>query len=445
MSITAIQIAEEVNKAGGTAYYVGGCVRDKLLGRTSNDIDIEVHGLTEDELEAALSGLGDTLSFGRSFGVHTLKGTNIDIALPRSEYSTGDGHRDFEIMVDPFIGPETASRRRDFTINALMEDVLTGEILDFHGGLSDLDAGIIRHIDNDSFVEDPLRVLRACDFAARLGFEIADETRELCRGIDISTLSRERVEEELRKALLFSEKPSVFFEELRKMNHLSVWFSEIEKLIGIPQDPIFHPEGDVWVHTMEVIDRAAGFRDKVSDPFAFMLLALTHDLGKITATEFIKGRYHAYGHEVQGLPIVEEFLNRVIGRKDIKKYVKNMMPLHMRPNVAAYVKSSEKSTSKMFDEAIAPADLIYFAMSDKPVVSGGEPYEGDPGFLWERLKIFDSVMKKPYVSGEDLIKAGYEPGEKFGKLLEYAHKLRLAGVDKDSAMKQIAGYARTLK
>jgi tRNA nucleotidyltransferase (CCA-adding enzyme) len=182
--------------------------------------------------------------------------------MPRREKATGRGHRDFEIEVDPFIGTYKAARRRDFTINALMQDVLTGEVVDHFGGMDDLRAGIIRHIDPETFIEDPLRVLRGAQFAARFGFRIAPETVELCKGIDLSALSRERIEEELKKALLKSDKPSVFFEEMRRMEQLDVWFPELGQTIGLEQDPVFHPEGDVWVHTMEVIDRAAAVRDK---------------------------------------------------------------------------------------------------------------------------------------------------------------------------------------
>lgn len=439
------RIAELVSAAGGRTFYVGGFVRDKVSGRDNKDVDIEVHGITPEKLYGILGEVGKPLSFGRSFGVFSLRGEDIDIAMPRRERATGHGHRDFEIEIDPFIGTYQAARRRDFTINALMEDVLTGEIVDHFGGMDDLDAGIIRHIDPDTFIEDPLRVLRGAQFAARFGFSIAPETIALCRGIDLSTLSRERIEEELRKAMLKADKPSVFFEALREMDQLDCWFPELKQLIGLEQDPIFHPEGDVWVHTMEVIDRAAAVRDKTSDPFAFMLLALTHDLGKIVTTELVKGRIHSYEHEVKGMPLVEALVERICGEKRILEYVDNMVPLHMRPNMAAYARPALKSTNRMYDAAIAPEDLIYFAMADRPVVSGSEEFSGDSEFLFERLGKYYETMEKPYVMGRDLIEAGLEPGEYFTELLEFAHKLRLAGIPKEEAMKQVLAYARKMK
>ena len=300
----AEQIAEYVREAGGRVFYVGGFVRDRLLGIDNKDVDIEVHGIDPDALLEILRRIGEPLTFGKSFGVFALKGEDIDIAMPRRERAVGSGHRDFEVDVDPFIGTREAARRRDFTVNSMMEDVLTGGIVDHFGGRRDLDEGVIRHIDPETFIEDPLRVLRGAQFAARFNFTIAPDTIELCRGIDLSVLSRERVEEELKKALLKADKPSVFFESLRAMDQLDVWFPELKQTIGLEQDPIFHPEGDVWIHTMEVVDRAAVFRDRVSEPYRFMLLALTHDLGKIVTTEEKNGRIHAYEHEVKGMPLV---------------------------------------------------------------------------------------------------------------------------------------------
>ena len=439
------KIAEEVKLAGGRVFYVGGFVRDKLLGIENKDVDIEVHGISPEALFEILKEFGEPLTYGKNFGVFGLKGKSIDIAMPRREHATGSGHKDFKIDVDPFIGTRAAAQRRDFTINSMMEDVLSGEIIDHFGGRNDLEAGVIRHIDADAFIEDPLRVLRGAQFAARFGFSIAPDTIELCRGIDLSALSAERVEEELKKALLKAGRPSVFFESLRAMDQLDVWFPELKQTIGLEQDPVFHPEGDVWTHTMEVIDRAAAFRDRVSDPFSFMLLALTHDLGKIVTTEEKNGRIHAYEHETKGMPLVEAFVSRLTNEKAVKEYVYNMVPLHMRPNVAAFSKPVMKSTNRMFDAAVAPEDLIWFAEADKPVVSGTVEFSGDREFLLDRLRLYKETMAKPYVMGRDLIEAGLEPGEDFAEILEYAHKLRLAGISRESALKQALTYGRKLR
>ena len=198
----AIAIAQKVASCGGSTYFVGGYVRDKLLGIENKDIDIEVHGITQKDLEEILSSIGELLRFGKSFGVYSIKGASIDVAMPRKEIATGRGHRDFDIEVDPFIGTEKACKRRDFTIGAIMQNVLTGEIVDHFGGIDDLHNKIIRHVNDDSFGEDPLRVLRAAQFASRFEFTIAEETIALCKNMDICALPAERVFEELKKALL---------------------------------------------------------------------------------------------------------------------------------------------------------------------------------------------------------------------------------------------------
>lgn len=436
----ARDIARKVSLHGGRAYFVGGFVRDSLLGLTNKDIDIEIHGISADTLREILSEAGQILEMGEAFGIFSLKGHSLDIALPRLEEATGSGHRDFDVSVAPFIGTKKAAERRDFTVNALMEDVLTGEIIDHFGGKADLENKILRHVSTESFPEDPLRVLRLAQFSARFGFGIADETKELCRKIDLSALSKERIEGELKKALLKSDKPSVFFEVLRECQALDVWFPEIKALIGIRQNPVFHPEGDVWVHTMEVLDRAVFYRDKAKDPFSFMLSALCHDIGKITATEEIDGVIHAYSHETKGLPLINSFLGRITGEKDVFTYVLNQTRLHMKPYVMLRASSSLKSFNRLFDEAFSPEELLYLAFSDNPKMS-----EAEKDSLFKKLSEFREIMSRPFVRGKDLIEAGLSPDKSFSELLSYSHKLRLAGISKESALKQTLSLARKNK
>ena len=426
------QIAQLVKEKGGRTFYVGGYVRDKLLNRENKDVDIEIHGINEEQLQDILKQVGDPISYGKSFGVYSLKGYDIDIALPRSEKAIGKGHKDFKIDVDPFIGYKQAARRRDITINALMQDVLTDEILDYYNGLDDLKNKIIRQVDSSTFIEDPLRVLRVAQFASRFEFEVAQETIELCKTIDLSFLSKERVEEELRKCLLKGKKPSIFFDTLNKMNQLDYWFKEIKDLISIKQDPIYHPEGDVYIHTMQVIDRAVKYRNKCKS-YEFMLLCLTHDFGKIICSQNINGRIHAYEHEVKEIPIIDNFIKRIANRKEVITYLKNMVPLHMLPNKCASDNSRIKKTNKMFYCAIEPTDLIYFSYCDK-----GD--EDNSLYLNQRYEEYKSMIIKPYVTGNDLIKAGIKQDKNFHELIEYATKLRLAEVNKDDALKQVLAY-----
>ena len=441
----AKKLAEAVGAAGGCAYFVGGYVRDLLMGQGGKDLDIEVHGLTPDMLKEILDSLGERLDIGESFGIFGLRGYSIDIAMPRKEKCRGRGHRDFDVFVDPHIGTLGAAKRRDFTINAMMQNILTGEIIDHYGGREDLAVGVIRHVDDDSFAEDPLRVLRGCQFAARFDFKIADETLELCRGMDISTLPRERIMGELEKALLKADKPSVFFERLREMDQLSVWFPELEALIGIEQNPKYHSEGDVWVHTMMVLDQAARLRKYASNRLGFMLSALCHDYGKAVCTEVINGEIHSYAHEVKGLPEVKRFMNRLTGEVALTKYVLNMTENHMKPNMMAAQGSSVKSTNRMLDSAIDPEGLICLAISDGLGKISPRPYVSYNDFFRERIGIYREYMARPQVGGQDLIAQGLKPGKNFSDYLSYAHKLHLAGVEKADALKQTLAYARKNK
>ncbi len=441
----ARRIAQAAREKGGRTFFVGGFVRDALMKRENKDVDIEIHGVSPQGIADLLDSLGERLNIGQSFGIFGLKGYDIDVAMPRKETLRGVGHKDFDVCVDPFIGTEKAAVRRDFTVNALMQDVLTGEIVDHFGGQEDLKNGVLRHVSGETFVEDPLRVLRAAQFAARFGFDVAEETVELCRGMRLDSLSRERIEGELEKALLKAEKPSVFFETLRRMNRLSEWFPELEALIGVPQSPKHHAEGDVWTHTMMVIDEAAKLREKCANPLGLMLAAAAHDLGKAVTTEFVKGDYHAYGHEMKGIPLAERFLTRITNEKKLIEYALSLVANHMRPNTAAGAGSSVKSTNRMFDEAIDPEALILIALADERGRITAYPSEPPEKFLYERLNIYKEAMARPAVMGKDLIAAGLAPGGDFSEILAYAHKLHLAGVEKENALKQTLSYAGKLR
>lgn len=436
----AEKIAEKTAELGGSVYYVGGCVRDKLLARENKDIDIEVHGISTAVLEKILDTIGECIQIGKSFGIYGIKGYSIDIALPRTERLIGTGHKAFEVTSNPFMGTYEAARRRDFTINALMENVLTGEIIDHFGGQADLHDGVLRHIDDTTFAEDPLRVVRAAQFAARFDFTVAAETIALCKNIDLSVLSGERILLEMEKALFKSDKPSVFFEQLRHMHQLDFWFPEVKALIDVPQNREHHREGDVWIHTMMVLDEAAKRRDMVRYPLGFMLSALCHDFGKAVCTTETDGVVHSYNHESEGLSFVRQFLMRITTETKLITYVLNMTEFHMQPNIMAGAGSRLKATNKLFDSAIEPFDLIQLSICDG---LGKIPQRNDTEeFLMQRYHKFEEIMAKPYVMGRDLIAAGLKPCAQFSEILAHAHKLRLAGCDKENALRQCLAYAR---
>lgn len=443
--VMARMIAEKVALEGGRAFYVGGIVRDHILGLDNKDVDIEIHGIEPEKLAEILESFGEVTKTGLSFGVFGLKKYEIDIAMPRKEKAVGRGHRDFEIDVDPFIGYEKAAIRRDFTMNAMMEDVLTGEILDFFGGREDMKNHLIRHVNDVTYQEDPLRVLRAAQFAARFQFEIADETRDISRTMNLMDLASERIHGELSKALMKAKKPSVFFDELRKMGQLSQWFPEIEALIGVPQNPVHHPEGDVWSHTLMVLDAAAELRRDAKYPEGFMMSALTHDLGKAVSTLVEENKVSAIGHEKTGVELARQFLRRISNENRLTHYVLNMVELHMRPNMMASDRASRKATSKMFDQSVCPEDLLLLAKADYFGKGNAEDYSTTEAFLQERLSFFQELMSRPFVQGRDLIEAGIEPGADFNEALAYSHKMRLAGVPKADALAQTLAYITKMR
>ena len=438
-------IAKAVSHEGGRTYYVGGFVRDQILGRHSKDVDIEVFGVPVSDLEELLAGFGEVTTVGASFGIFNLKGHTLDIAVPRR---AGTDHRggknDLAEVADPSLSTREAALRRDLTMNALYQDVLTGEVVDLVGGRADMEAGVIRHVDDDTFAEDPLRVMRVAQFAARFDMTVDASTVALCSRLDLSDLPSERVQEELRKALLKAERPSVFFEVLRDMHQLDPWFVEVRALEGVPQNPMYHPEGDVWAHTMLVLDAAAHQRDEAADPFAFMLSALCHDFGKAATTGELDGRVVSYGHEKAGEPLTEAFLDRLGVSGSVRAYVLNMVSLHMAPNALVAQGARRKAFNHLFDQSVCPRDLLLLARADDL----GRGFERDrtdeDAELLERLRSFEELMARPFVQGRDLVAQGMEPGPMMGEVLRYVHKLRLAGLSKDDQLRQGLGFWRGL-
>ena len=309
-----ILLASKVKEKGGRAFYVGGYVRDLLLNIPNKDIDIEVHGIAEKDLVAILNEIGEVDYYGRSFGIYALRHEDIEVALPRSEKVLGTGHRDFEISVDPDMGYKNAALRRDFTINALMMDVLSHEILDYFNGTDDLNKGIIRHVNDVSFVEDPLRVYRAAQFASRFGFKIDERTVELCKGIDTFVLSRERIEEELKKALLKAEKAEIFFECLKEMNQKDVWFK--------------------GVNNLSCLMKYESNRINADNKYYFMVLLLALD---------------------NGLDFIEAFSNN----RELKAYVKRYYELYELINNRTLF--TERYLKDSFD------DFVYILSTDEKV------------------------------------------------------------------------------
>lgn len=436
-----LKLVHAVSSAGGKAYVVGGFVRDAILGKDNKDIDFEIHGLdasTIEKLLLELSGI-PALKKGSSFGVYGIKGYDFDIAMPRKEHCIGSKHTDFAVSVDPSMGVEEASRRRDFTINALMYDVEADEIVDCHNGCNDLANKTIRHVCDDTYIEDALRVFRAAQFAARFGFRIAPETIALSRSISgkLVELSGERVEAEMRKALIKSENPSVFFRMLVEMDALDYWFPELSALIETQQAPEFHPEGNVFEHTMLVIDQAAKVRDRADDPYAFMLTALCHDFGKAKTTFFNekKQRLVSYGHETAAKPSIDSFMDRLRLPNAVRAYVQNLTLLHMQPNMYVDTDATDYAFNNMFDKTKHAEDLLLLSRCDHFGRGVQRDYAMYESKLSARLAKYRELMKQPEATADDFMKLGVKPSPLLGEMLEMSHKMHLKGTPCQTAIR----------
>jgi tRNA nucleotidyltransferase (CCA-adding enzyme) len=345
MSIeTATAIARLVQAHGGTALVVGGWVRDRLLERPGKDVDLEIYGIPGPALKALLETIGAVNSVGESFTVY--KVLDVDVSLPRRESRIGRGHRAFAVEGDPHMAPAEAARRRDFTINAIAWNPLTGEYFDPFDGRGDLlERRVLRAVDPATFVDDSLRVLRGLQFAARFELAMEPATRELCRAIALDDLPAERIWGEIEKLLLLAERPSLGFALALELGVIGRLFPELQALVGCPQEPEWHPEGDVWVHTLLVIDQARRRLDGLDRPrqLAVMLGAVCHDLGKPATTAFLDGRIRSIDHEQAGVPPATALLNRLnvqtISGYDVAHQVKGIVAHHLKPHALATARS----------------------------------------------------------------------------------------------------------
>jgi len=459
------EICQAIEQAEGQCYIVGGWVRDQLLSNNSKpaccqtrDIDLEIFGLKKEQLEKTLQNFGLTKEIGKSFAVYKID--DIDVALARLETKTGPRHTDFEVKTSPDFTPEQTSRRRDFTVNALMYDPLKNKVLDFHNGLPDLDNKTLRLVDEKTFTEDPLRVYRLASLSSRLGFEIEPTTFEICRQMvpKLKHLPKERVGEEWKKIML-APNPSQGLEILEKLGVLKLYFPEIDQMVGARQDPIYHPEGDVWTHTLLAINEGAKRTKNKKNRLSIMLAILVHDIGKPSQTEQKpNGRISHYKHESRKVvePLIHSFLNKLnfshldqdrLRHKVVNLVCDHMTIIHLTQNMdngQVIDRSLRRLSSRLRPATLR--QLIDVGASDHKATRGEkDKFKGEA--LLKRadeLAILDN-QPQPILTGRDLIDNGLTAGPKFGEILRQAYNDQLDGKinSKDEALQWLKSYLQS--
>ena len=430
---TAEAIAREVHSAGGRALIVGGWVRDRLLGLDSKDVDVEVFGVDAESLKPLLRRFGAVNTVGESFTVY--KVADLDVSLPRRESKVGRGHKAFAVTGDPSLSIEEAARRRDFTINAISWDPLTREYLDPFNGRGDLEGRLLRAVDPRTFPEDSLRVLRALQFAARFEFTIEAGTKALCQRIDLDDLPAERIWGEIEKLLLKAWRPSVGFALALELGVVAKVFPELLTLVGCPQEPEWHPEGDVWVHTLLVIDEARKRIDDLGYPeqVTVMLGAVCHDLGKPPTTAIIDGRIRSLEHEEEGVRPATAVLDRLnvqtMQGYDVRRQVLGIVANHLKPGM--FFKSDPQAGDGAFRRLAQKVDLELLARVAKADCEGRGGGFDCSAMDWfvERARALgvEHEAPKPLVLGRHLLQLGMTPGPAIGQVLKEVYERQLDG------------------
>lgn len=432
-------ILKDLQELGAIPILVGGCVRDYFLNKEIKDFDIEIFDFDSLELlEISLKKFGNVKLVGKSFGVLTLKveGYDFDFALPRIEKKVGNSHTDFEVITNSNLSFKEAAIRRDFTINAIGYDYFKDEFIDPFNGIDDLKNRTLKHIDEKTFVEDSLRVYRAVQFAARFEFNLDENTKELCKKIvlsdELSYLPKERVYEEFKKLFLKSSKPSVGFELLRELGVLK-YFPELQALINCEQEPEYHPEGDVWIHTLMCLDELAKIleKEKIEDEYKKLYLfyaVLCHDFGKPFCTKEINGKITSYKHESLGIEPTISFLEKLSNEKKFIEIVCSLVKNHLIPFQLYLSHSSEKAVKRL-SLKVNIEDLCLVCLADclgRDIEDKCKCYEAINWILQKakELEIHNEPIKQ-LVLGRDLIALGYKPSKEFKEILEFAFDLQI--------------------
>ena len=433
------RIVSELSDQGYRALIAGGAVRDHLLGLEPKDFDIEVYNASFEVLKNQLAQYGRIDLVGQSFGV--VKLGPYDFSLPRRDSKIGSAHRDFLTTFDPDITPREACARRDFTINAMAFDPISGVLLDFFHGREDLENRILRAT-SPAFREDPLRVLRGMQFACRFNLTLDPATAQECRAIadQYSTLAQERIAEEFMKWATKSQHPGRLIEYLHAAGWL-IHFPELAALRDVPQDPEWHPEGDVAIHTMLVVDAAAkiAVRDQLEGDLRAVLLfsALTHDFAKPATTALRdrngRQRWTAHGHESAGGPLARAFLNRIAIKPAIIDQVVPLVENHLAHS--SLRNDVTPRTVRRLALRLAPANITQLIRLIEADHGGRPPLPStlpESALKIQQMAQSQSVETKPprpLIQGRHVLPYfENRPGPHIGEVTKSAYESQLDGV-----------------
>lgn len=454
------EIIDALKLEGAKAYLVGGATRDLLLNLENldaikckndmiKDIDIEIHELSLENLANVLKKFGCVNYVGKSFGVLKLHKINVDWSLPR----TDKAGRKPEVSIDPNLNIKEALKRRDLTINSIAIDLMNFNIIDPFNGINSIKDKILRSPDINFFEQDPLRFYRVMQFISRFEMSPDHELNKVCKSMDISTVSKERIEQEFKKLFLKSKKPSLGIRWLKAIGRLKETLPELYDTIEIKQDPEWHPEGSVFEHLMQALDSSALLNYKnPEEKLTIMLAALCHDLGKINTTIFQNGHIRSPGHALAGVPIAKTLLYRITQNKKLIKTVIALIKCHMRPgqliNSPAKLSAYKRLATDLSFESGGHANidmLLKLAITDQ---QGRNPNLHIP--LKTRAEWIDKfkekvkeanvfyLPEKPILTGKDIYDI-IKPGSEMGKILKFAYEIQLNQNIKDKTLlKQLA-------
>jgi tRNA nucleotidyltransferase (CCA-adding enzyme) len=440
---TLRQIEPIVRRAGGRTWLVGGSVRDLALGRQPRDLDIEVFGVPPGRLHALLEEHFSVQFVGKAFGVFKLKGVPVDISIPSRLLADHGSVSGLLRQADPDMDIDEALARRDFTINAMAWDPDTLELRDPFNGRADLAAHVLRHA-SDRFTEDPLRVLRGMQLAARFELTPAPETVALCKTLSQDGQPNERLWEEWKKLLVQGIKPSLGLTFLRDTGWLR-FYPELAALQGCEQDPVWHPEGDVWIHTLHCLDWCAtertGHRD---DDLIVGLAILCHDFGKPLTTRTDGDRITSRGHEQEGEEPTRRFLERLTNQDDLIGEVLPLVQCHLRPRALYDARVSDSAVRRLARQVRRIDRLVRVARADH-AGRPPNPFDGFPAGEWlldrARKVHVETQAPPPIIMGRHLLELGVPPGPEMGRLLDDCYEAQLDGLF--STLEEGLTYARS--